>query len=58
MVGKKPEKGKVVSLPQDRTYQQGFRAGKHGSEQLQEEESGYLSSEAEDALKKLRVMGG
>ncbi len=58
MVGKKPEKGKVVSMPQDRTYQQGFRAGKRGSDQLQEEESGYLSNEAEDALKKLRAMGG
>lgn len=57
MVGKKPEKGKVVSLPQDRTYQQGFRAGKH-SGQPQEEESGYLKNEAEDALKKLRAMGG
>ncbi len=58
MVGRKPEKGKVVSMPQDRTYQQGFRAGKRGSDQLQEEESGYLSNEAEDALKKLRAMGG
>lgn len=55
MVGRKPEKGKVVSMPQDRTYQQGFRAGKR--EERQEEESGYLSAEAQDALKKLRAMG-
>lgn len=58
MVGKKPEKGKVVSLPQDRTYQQGFRAGKRDGDPLKEEEGGYLSSEAEDALRKLRAMGG
>ena len=53
MKGKKKQKGKVVSMPKDRTYAQGFR-----TEQKEEAaESSYMSSKAEDALKKLRAMG-
>lgn len=55
MIEKKREKGgKVVSLPEDRTYQQGFRAEK--KEDVPESE--YMSEQAESALKKLRAIGG
>lgn len=56
MKGRTREKkaGTVISLPADRTFSQGFRAGK-GEEEP--EESSYMSTKAEDALKKLRVMG-
>lgn len=56
MIEKKKEKAaKVVSLPVDRTYQQGFRAEK---KEDTETESEYMNSKAEDALRKLRAMGG
>lgn len=54
MVGKKADKGKVISLPQDRTYQQGFRSEKRE----EESESDYMNQKAEDALKKLRAISG
>lgn len=54
--GKKQEKmAKVVSIPTDRTYQQGFRAEKR---EEAEPESEYMSRQAESALKKLRAIGG
>lgn len=60
--GKKQRKAaKVISMPEDRTYQQGFRAekmeDKHSRED-EEQDSGYMSSQAESALKKLRAIGG
>lgn len=54
--GKKQEKAaKVIALPKDRTYQQGFRA--EGREEA-EGDSEYMSRQAENALKKLRAIGG
>lgn len=51
MIGKKTQKGnKVVSLPNDRTYQQGFRAEER-------EESDYIRKKGESALKKLKAIG-
>ena len=51
MVGKEPAKrGKVVSLPNDRTYQQGFRGERR-------EESDYIRKKGESALKKLKAIG-
>lgn len=56
MGGRKQDKAaKVIALPDDRTYQQGFRAGK------KEEDGGdseYMSRQAENALRKLRAIGG
>lgn len=53
MEGKKPKKANVVQLPEDRTYRNGFRAGK-------KEESGgeneYIRKKAEDAMKELRAL--
>ncbi len=46
---------KVVALPEDRTYQQGFRA--EGREEAGGD-SGYMSMQAENALRKLRAIGG
>lgn len=55
MVGKKSgKKAKVVSLPSDRTYQQGFRAEKKDDDADGE----YMSRQAENALRKLRAIGG
>ncbi len=51
---KKPEPGKVIALPADRTYQQGFRAEKRDDE---EAESSYIGKRGEAALKRLRAMG-
>lgn len=54
--GKKKEKAaKVIAIPTDRTYQQGFRAEKR---EEAEPESEYMSRQAENALKKLRAIGG
>lgn len=54
--GKPPKRARVVAMPEDTTYRNGFRAKK---EKDQEEEAGneYLASQAETALQKLRVMG-
>ena len=55
MIGAKPQKAaKVIALPTDRTYQQGFR-----SEERDESasESEYMNRQAESALKKLRAFG-
>lgn len=49
---KSPKKSKVVSMPEDSTYRQGFRSHKE-----EPEESTYLASQAEKALQKLRVIG-
>lgn len=51
--GKKPKQAKVVSMPDDRTYKQGFRVEKPEDAA----ESEYMASKAEEALKKLRVIG-
>ena len=54
MIGKKPpKKAKVVSLPDDNTYRQGFRTRK----EEEPEENTYLASQGEKALQKLRVIG-
>lgn len=54
--GKKQEKAaKVITMPTDRTYQQGFRAEKR---EEPEADSEYMSRQAENALKKLRAIGG
>ena len=55
MVGGKAAKpAKVIALPVDRTYQQGFK----GDRREEPEENGYMSRQAENALKKLRAIGG
>ena len=52
--GKKQEKAaKVITIPTDRTYQQGFRAEKR---EEPEADSEYMSRQAENALKKLRAI--
>lgn len=55
MKGKTKEKkaDRVISLPADRTFSQGFRADKRE----EEPEDNYMSTKAENALKKLRAMG-
>lgn len=54
MIGKKPPRNtKVVSLPEDNTYRQGFRTRK----EEEPEENTYLASQGEKALQKLRVIG-
>ena len=53
MNGAKRKKGKVVQMPEDRTYQNGFRAP--GQEEP-EEENEYINKKAEDALKALRAL--
>lgn len=57
MIGKerKKSKAKVVAMPQDRTYQQGFRGADQDTD-TEEAGSGYLAKRGEDALKKLRAM--
>ena len=53
--GKKQDKAaKVIAMPKDRTYQQGFRAEKREDD---EQDSEYMSRQAENALKKLRAIG-
>lgn len=54
MIGKKPQgRNKVVSMPLDKDYRNGFR----GKPEESGEESAYISSKAESALQKLRVIG-
>ena len=53
MKGKPKQKGKVIAMPEDRTYSQGFRADKRE----ETEDSSYMSNKAESALRKLRAMG-
>lgn len=53
MKGKQKQKGKVIAMPEDRTYSQGFRADKRE----ETEDSSYMSNKAESALRKLRAMG-
>lgn len=53
MKGKQKQKGKVIAMPDDRTYSQGFRADK----KEETEDSSYMSNKAESALRKLRAMG-
>ena len=54
--GKKQEKvARIISIPTDRTYQQGFRAERR---EEPEADSEYMSSQAETALRKLRAIGG
>lgn len=52
--GKKQKAAKVISIPADKTYQQGFRAEKR---EEPEGDGEYMSKQAEAALKKLRAMG-
>lgn len=58
MIGKEPEKktkaSKVVALPTDNTYRSGFRKGMEA--EREPEESSYLNSKAESALRLLRAM--
>lgn len=58
MIGKEPEKkpkaSKVVALPTDNTYRSGFRKGAEA--EREPEESSYLNSKAESALRLLRAM--
>jgi hypothetical protein len=54
MEAKKPEKGTIVQMPDDRTYRNGFRGGS-GKEEP-EEDNEYISRMAEEVLKKLRVL--
>lgn len=58
MIGKEPEKktkaSKVVALPTDNTYRSGFRKG--AEVEQEPEESSYLNSKAESALRLLRAM--
>ncbi len=55
MIGKKPagKSAKVVAMPEDNTYRNGFR-GK-GAEEPQEE-SDYINRKAEEALRALRAL--
>lgn len=53
--GKQEKAAKVITIPTDRTYQQGFRAEKR---EEPEADSEYMSRQAENALKKLRAIGG
>ncbi len=52
--GKKQNAAKVISLPADKTYQQGFREEKR---EASEGDGEYMSKQAEAALKKLRAIG-
>lgn len=52
--GKKQKPAKVVSLPEDRTYRQGFRGSPPEEDRT---ESRYMERKGEDALKKLRAIG-
>ena len=51
---KKEAAGKVVAMPTDRTYQNGFRKPDKKSEQI--EESEYINRKAQEALKALRAL--
>ena len=53
MIGSKGKPAKVVSMPQDATYRNGFRSGR---KEEAEEENEYISRQAEEALKKLRAL--
>lgn len=53
MAGHRPQKDRVVSMPLDKAYRNGFRAGQKADSG---EESGYLNRKAEDALKALRAL--
>lgn len=56
MEGKKPGKqAKIISLPEDKAYRKGFRAE---NREEGEPDSEYMSRQAENALKKLRAIGG
>lgn len=57
MVGKKAGRGKVVAMPQDKTYQQGFRPDANRNATEETAGSEYMNQQAEAALKLLRVMG-
>ena len=53
--GKKQEKAaKVITIPTDRTYQQGFRAEKR---EEPEADSEYMSRQAENAPQEARAIG-
>lgn len=56
MISGKPEKkgGKVVAMPTDKTYQNGFRGTSKKAEP--EEENEYINRKAEEALKALRAL--
>lgn len=55
MIEKEPEKKacKVVQIPQDNTYKNGFRASKPEAE---DEDNEYINRKAEEALKALRAL--
>lgn len=52
MIGHRPQKNKVVSMPIDKAYRNGFRPEPKNDG----EESEYLNRKAEDALKALRAL--
>lgn len=56
MIGKKSagKSAKVVAMPEDNTYRNGFRGGK-GTEE-EPEESDYINRKAEEALRTLRAL--
>jgi hypothetical protein len=53
MKGGKRKKAKIVQLPGDRTFQNGFRPSQ---QEEPEEENEYINKKAEDALKALRAL--
>ena len=56
MISNKKESaaGKIVAMPEDRTYQNGFRKSKRKDEPV--EDSEYISRKGEEALKALRAL--
>lgn len=54
MKGAKQQKAKVVQMPDDRTYKNGFRPSSRREQP--EEENEYINKKAEDALKALRAL--
>ncbi len=53
MKGGRQKKAKIVQLPGDRTFQNGFRPSR---QEEPEEENEYINKKAEDALKSLRAL--
>lgn len=58
MIGNKSDKkaGKVVAMPTDKTYQNGFRGASKKVDAEVDEENEYINRKAEEALKALRAL--
>ena len=56
MISRKSDRqsGKVIAIPTDKTYQNGFRGTSRKDET--EEENEYINRKAEEALKALRAL--